>query len=286
MRAARVLFVVGNGADDTGRTDVLSVAIDEQRNAKQTGRRRVHGTTATYSTYSLYAKTMHFLRHASMQPEPAIVLADDDVFVQPHALLTYAWALLHPPSSGGGSGGGSGVGSTDATSRVSGDDAWYAGRFDWYSWRTERMMATAYWRAMRGALYGAQAPYRNCSPSGNGWVPSADGKSVVREASSVSPGQERCVGPFAFAKGPLVMLSSSAVRWLVTSDRFVHDTARAATMANASQQPGAHKKEALERVPQDVNMGYWLAAHPSLRYVALPRKVGWADAFVEVRGAS
>ena len=29
-------------------------------------------------------------------------------------------------------------------------------------------------------------------------------------------------------------------------------------------------------------MGYWLSQHPTLRYVALPRKTGWADAFVEV----
>ena len=142
--AARVLFVVGNGAEDAGRPDVLLIALDEQRRSKQSGSRRVRGTVATYSTYSLYAKTMHFVRYASTQLEPAIALADDDVFVQPHALLTYAWTLLHSPS-------------------LAGRDAWYAGRFDYYSWRTERMMATAYWRSMRGALFGAQASYRNCS---------------------------------------------------------------------------------------------------------------------------
>ena len=29
-------------------------------------------------------------------------------------------------------------------------------------------------------------------------------------------------------------------------------------------------------------MGYWLSTHPTLRYVSLPKKTGWADAFVEV----
>ena len=300
--AARVLFVVGNGAEDAGRPDVLLIALDEQRRSKQSGSRRVRGTVATYSTYSLYAKTMHFVRYASTQLEPAIALADDDVFVQPHALLTYAWTLLHSPS-------------------LAGRDAWYAGRFDYYSWRTERMMATAYWRSMRGALFGAQASYRNCSPTGAGWLPKPNGKGVDREATSASPGQERCVGPFAFTKGPLVMLSAPVVRWLVRSERFQSDTARAARLAGVNAGVGAvvsitdergstggessgvsgagadasaeggssvggggskRAAHALERVPQDVNLGYWLSAHPTLRYVALPKYLAWADAYVEV----
>ena len=36
--------------------------------------------------------------------------------------------------------------------------------------------------------------------------------------------------------------------------------------------------DASERVPQDVQLGYWLSRHPSL-CMALPRKTGWADAF-------
>ena len=35
----------------------------------------------------------------------------------------------------------------------------------------------------------------------------------------------------------------------------------------------------VERVPQDVQLGYWLTQHPTLRYISLPRKTGWADAF-------
>ena len=265
--AARVIFVVGNGAEDATRSDVLSVRVDEQRLARTTGRRgaKIHGVSS-YSTYSLYAKTMAFLRHAASQPEPVVVLGDDDIFVQPHALLSYAWTLVQAARRG-------------ADSPLGwGGSEWYAGRFDWYSWRTETMQATAYWRAHRGALFGAMANYRNCSPTGAGWIPTADGKSVVREASAPAPGQERCVGPFAFAKGPLAMLSAPVVRWLVTSERFARDVSHAAAIADGERPRG----RPVDRVPQDVQMGYWLAAHPTLRYVVLPKKTGWADAFVEV----
>ena len=100
---------------------------------------------------------------------------------------------------------------------------------------------------------------------------------ALREAERPNPGEERCVGPFAFAKGPLVLLSAPAVRWVVRSDGFANDVAQAARLAD-----GLAYGRASERVPQDVQLGYWLSRHPSLRYVALPRKTGWADAFVEV----
>jgi len=110
-------------------------------------------------------------------------------------------------------------------------------------------------------------------------VRSADGKKLVREApADAEPSHERCVGPFAFAKGPLVMLSAPVVRWLVASRAFANDVAQAAAIADGMKPRG----KSVERVPQDVQMGYWLSQHPTLRYVALPRKTGWADAFVEV----
>lgn len=143
---ARVLFVVGRDEPDLDSADVLSAPIAEQLLARR-GRGSKIKTLTSYSTYSLYFKTMHFLRHASSQPEPTVVLGDDDIFVQPHALLRYAWTLLTEPRREGsplGTGGGE----------------WYAGRFDWYSWRTELMMATAYWRGLRGAIFGAQEIYR------------------------------------------------------------------------------------------------------------------------------
>lgn len=265
---ARIVFVVGEGNfSDGSHADVLAVPIGEQLlSRKQGGRvaKKIRGATS-YSTYSLYAKTMRFLRYAAEQPEPAVALADDDVFVVPQALLSYVWSLMvaargdGPPFGGGGA------------------SEWYAGRFDWYSWRTETMQATAYWRGLRGALYGASEPYRNCSPTGNGWV--YQGKRAVREAAALAPGQERCVGPFAFTKGPLTLLSTPVVRWLVASAAFARDTERAEAIANGTLTP---RGKSTERFPQDVQLGYWLASHPALRYVSIPRKTSWADAFVEV----
>lgn len=267
--AARLKFVVGEGASDAGAADVLLVPVGEQLLMRKFagGRRKKISGVSSYSTYSLYLKTMHFLRYAALQPEPAVVLGDDDIFVQPHALLGYIWSLLEAsrrPAVDGAA--------------FAGVSAWYAGRFDWYSWRTETMQATAYWRAMRGALYGAQEWFRNCSPSGNGWVRAADGKRVIREAEQPTPGKERCVGPFAFAKGPLTLLSAPVVRWVIAQPAFASDLKQAAAIANGSRPYG----RAIERVPQDVQLGYWLREHPTLRYVNLPRKTGWADAFVEV----
>ena len=271
--AARVKFVVGEGALDTARADVLAVPVAEQmlvRKLKGGARKRIRGVSS-YSTYSLYLKTIHFMRYAATQREPAVLLGDDDIFVQPHALLFYVWALLQaskdPSTPFGGA------------AAADGQGHWYAGRFDWYSWRTETLMATAYWRAMRGALYGAQEPFRNCSPTGAGWVYAADGKlPALREADRPNPNAERCVGPFAFAKGPLLLLSMPALRWVLASDGFARDVEQAARLANGTKPYG----RATERVPQDVQLGYWLSQHPSLRYVSLPRKTGWADAFVEV----
>ena len=271
--AARVLFVVGEGAEDANRSDVLSTDVGEQLLLRKTaaGKKgkavsaKISGVSS-YSTYSLYAKTIIFLRYAASQPEPAIVLGDDDIFLQPRAFLLYTWTLLS-------------AGRRD-DSPFGGLNEWYAGRFDWYSWRTETMQATAYWRAMRGALFGAQEWYRNCSPTGAGWVRGGpDGKRVLREAPANStPSHERCVGPFAFAKGPLVMLSAPVVRWLVASQAFARDVAHATAIADGLKPRG----RSIDRIPQDVQMGYWLSQHPTLRYVALPRKTGWADAFVEV----
>ena len=82
--AASVLFVVGINASDAGASDVLSVPVQEQLMIRK--RRRAGGQSATqrftavssYSTYSSYVKTVHFLRHAAGRPEPVIALADDE----------------------------------------------------------------------------------------------------------------------------------------------------------------------------------------------------------------
>ena len=86
-------------------------------------------------------------------------------------------------------------------------------------------------RGLRGALYGGSLPFRNCSPSGAGWINGGkDGKQPLREAERPNAGAERCVGPFAFAKGPFAMLSTSAIRWLVASAAFERDVSLAAAI--------------------------------------------------------
>ena len=286
--AARVKFIVGEGAPDKASVDVLAVPVGEQlllRRFRGGNHKKIKGVSS-YSTYSLYLKTNHFLRYAATQREDVVVLGDDDIFVQPHALLAYSWSLLQAGRAGlhnatfgsGGTGGVDGPETGGADTRGDGGAHWYAGRFDWYSWRTETLQATGYWRAMRGALYGAQQSFRNCSPRGHGWIYSSDGKRVLREAQARARGDERCVGPFAFAKGPLVLLSAPAVRWVVASPGFDADVTQAARIANGTRPYG----RPIERVAQDVQLGYWLSRHPSLRYFSLPRKTGWADAFVEV----
>ena len=157
--AARIKFVVGEGAADNRSSDVLFVPVAEQllvRRFKGGGRKKIRGVSS-YSTYSLYLKTVHFLRYAASQPEPAIVLGDDDIFVQPHALLGYTWSLLEA-AKGGAHGH---------------QQHWYAGRFDWYSWRTETLMARVL-AALRGALFGAQEPATAVPPAMAGYTRPTD----------------------------------------------------------------------------------------------------------------
>ena len=60
------------------------------------------------------------------------------------------------------------------------------------------------------------AHYRNCSPTGNGWIYGGkDGKAAQHEAAYRDEGEERCVGPFAFAKGPMAMAPLVVARALV-----------------------------------------------------------------------
>ena len=190
----RTLFVVGANAGDSGSADVLPTHIEEQQLMRRAGRHskqvKIHGVTS-YSTYSLYAKTMHFLKYAAEQPEPIVSLVDDDVFLQPRALMSYAWTLLRASR-------------LDSTPRgeLGGGD-WYAGRFDWYSWRTETLQPTAYWRGLRGALYGGSLPFRNCSPTGAGWI--YGGRMVSNRYARPSgpmPGQSAASARLRLRRGP------------------------------------------------------------------------------------
>ena len=75
------MFVVGEGSDavDSGASDVLSVPVGEQLLMRKVGggrrktgvAKKIRGVTS-YSTYSLYLKTMRFLRFASARSEATI----------------------------------------------------------------------------------------------------------------------------------------------------------------------------------------------------------------------
>ena len=84
----RLLFVVGLNASDAGSSDTFQTPVEERLLAASSNRaktRRASG--ATYSSLSSFLKTFHFIKFAALQPEPLVGLGDDDIFVQPHALV-------------------------------------------------------------------------------------------------------------------------------------------------------------------------------------------------------
>ena len=196
-------------------------------------------------TISGYMKMVHFLWYAAAQPEPVVALADDDVFIQPRMLVAHARALF------------------DAL----GTRPFYAGSFEYYSWRTSTLQASGWERRAKAALEKARAAWRNCTAA------TPDGGANDR-ARVHGPG--RCVGPFAFAKGPLVLLSSSAVRWVVATEGFASDPSTALRLARGewrstpaggpsarveSSAGGEPKPGSTARVFQDVQLGFW--RHPA-----------------------
>ena len=87
-----------------------------------------------------------------------------------------------------------------------------------------------------------------------------------------------CVGPFAFAKGALKFFSTSAISWVVKSERFRRDTERA---AQYFERPAASSKLPARtlghKLSEDAQMGYWLSTHPTLHYVNLPPFRAWIE---------
>lgn len=172
----RVLFVVGSmeplksewefepaqQVSDPGSIARLRVNISEgvrvwkARPGSRQADRKHQSFTGTFSTYF---KQAAFLRFAATQPEPLIGRADDDAFISPHMLLSYAHllsTLKHPL---------------------------YGGVFEWISWRAAKLEATGFSYGLSEARGRAKAPHRNCSRE----VPDAE-----------SPAYDHaCLGPFA-----------------------------------------------------------------------------------------
>ena len=275
--SVRMLFVVGEGAVDAAADDTL-VAQGVQ------DRQMVKGTNQGVKAF---LKMVAFLRYAARpltrvdqwmrhgrhhdhnhnrnHPPRVVAVADDDVFIQPSALLAYARELL--ASSDG--------------------NAFAAGQFDWYSVFPATLRPVGWDRVMSGALFHAQKRHHNCTTLRH-----------PHHAAAGEPGDgHRCVGPFAFAKGPLLLLSAPVVEWLVHGDggaAFARDAAVASAAASASpatasllttreeRRRGAPPQLMRGAVYDDATLGFWLRSHPSLQLVALPRFVAWASTWRDV----
>lgn len=265
--SVRMLFVVGEGASDAEADDTL-VAQGVQDKAM------IRGTNQGIKAFLKMVAFLRFaarpmtrpeqwMRHGRQHPPRVVAVADDDVFIQPTALLAYARELLA---------------SSDA-------EAFAAGQFDWYSVFPATLRPVGWDRVMSGALFHAQKRHHNCT--------------TLRHPHHAAAGEPsdgfRCVGPFAFAKGPLLLLSSPVVEWLVHgagAAAFARDAAVASAAASASPTTSTTREERRRRgsppqlvqgaVYDDATLGYWLRAHPSLQLVALPKFVGWASTWKDV----
>lgn len=280
--ALRVRFVVGLGASDRTQSDVLEAPIQEGETLHRGSGSRVSGSSGGGGPWSRgpgvhartasgYFKMRWFTAYAALQPYALVGMADDDVYIQPRMLLSYA-QLLHAEVHVRG---GTTSGATSSSSAAP-PAAVYAGVFEWFSWRRTSLVATGWGRSLeegvcateRGmcmprarharmptrphahvptylhanaqppipttmhhahtrvcvgerartrhggthirtpshapaclpGLYEAQLAWRNCSPTGAGWAQTRATHCDAVEARGV---HGDCVGPFAFAKGPL-----------------------------------------------------------------------------------
>ena len=220
-----------------------------------------------------------------MQPEPLVALADDDVLISIRMLAEVARLLVSELHGHDG----------QRTARQSGDASedlhLYVGRMEWYSWH-DRTLVSSGWSGtgLAKAVRLAQETWRNCSPTGAGWTwtgwafqdASADA-AVATDAS-----RDSCVGPLAFAKGPLTIVSRAAARWLVEQPSFVRDVAVSEAMTSPTWREGVREHPSLLTEPgsravlEDVQIGYWLVRDPQLRVVQLPSDM-WADGLRQVR---
>ncbi|KAL1525223.1 hypothetical protein AB1Y20_020090 [Prymnesium parvum] len=258
----RLRFVVGNGGSDQDSPDILHVPVDEYLQGGKKNGQWVKNRARTFSMYSTWVKFVYFLRFAATQPEAAVGIADDDVFIQPHMLLAHV-SLLHQHASSN-----------------THDSDWIAGAFEWYSLRSESLLASGWARDLQSALWKAQRPWRNCSPEGVGWSLLPTGQVGPELPASAARAADACYGPFGFIKGPLMLLSLSVVRWVVRCASFESDVRRASELAEGKQTGVAAAR--FERLPQDVILGSWLRHHPRIRYVRIAFFGAWCEEFRHV----
>ena len=278
----RALFVVGAGGAEP-RPDVFPVNVTEGQ------RMWAHGDTASRTagdkvvtgSVTAYRKLTEWLRYAATQPEPMVGRADDDAFLSPRMLLAHATLLLRQLGApGGGASGASGA------PPPAGGPLIYAGMFEWYAWRTRTLHSTAFGWTAGASRANGRKPWRNCTAAAAAaWHALPDygdheATGPCRDAptpgcSNHRPGADVCVGPVAFAKGPLVLLSAAAVRAAVGSPLFTRDVTRANAMAEGRAPVFAGPGSG--RIDDDVQLGYWMSQVPGLRVVTFRRYYAWHD---------
>jgi len=240
---------VGHGRPLEDSADLLVVNVTEgERMRSDTDPRNCPAGKICTGSVATYWKLAAFLRYAATQPEPMIGRGDDDVFLSPPMLLAHASLLA----------------------RLS--QPVFAGVFEWYSWRTQTLHSTGFGLSAGAARHGRKKVWRNCTSARKALGHDA----AQHPVSLTTPRQpDLCVGPLAFAKGPLVMLSSSAVRWLVRSPLFSRDLKRAREMMDGRAPP--YHGPGSGRIDDDVQLGYWMAQLPHLRVVGFRRYMAWHD---------
>ncbi|KAL3907186.1 MAG: hypothetical protein SGPRY_010268 [Prymnesium sp.] len=231
----RTLFVVGRpGKPFEVVSDVLYVDVKERQ--RMWNHRSVRSPQnasepeVVTGTFTTYLKQNEFLRFAAEQEEKFVARADDDVYISLPMLRAYGETLLQL--------------GTEV----------YVGVFEWYSWKLKGLHSTGFGYSCKAANSRARAPWRNCSQ-----VP-----------SNASWDVHHCVGPFAFAKGPFLLLSTGAARKVVRSHTFSRDVQQAKLLASGAE------FRVKGRIDDDVHLAFWLSNVPDLRVIRI-RRVGWHE---------
>ena len=279
----RVLFVVGRASAEN-RSDVLAVDVVEgafmrSRSDALTNRTRTFDPKKLIRTGSVttYWKLVEWLKYASVQPERMVGRADDgsgcrqpsqrrplpyrprplpyrprpipyrprplptdralslrtapglclchalaDVFISPRMLIAHSRLLYQHATAPRGGG-------------LRGSGLVYAGVFEWYSWRTRTLMSTGFGLSAGASRTRRKKAWRNCTADGSGSSPA-----------------DPCTGPVAFAKGPLMLMSTAAVRAVVRSPLFARDVAQAHALSRGEAK--AYVGPGSGRIDDDVQL--------------------------------
>ena len=215
-----IVFVVGShiGSKEIEH-DVLYVPVVEKASVQQ--------ISSTYGSTAVVEKVFMFLMHALSRPRISdfVAIADDDSFLN--------LPLLHKVST-----------RLNYWSGATHRRHIYAGASKWYNLWPERLDSVGWGSGPQGASYAGRR-HGNCTIDGS------------RPAWRNNQWWGSCIGPFNFMAGPLVLLSSEAVRQL----------ARGEAMRTALMRAKSEGKAWRHNVKHDVILGHWLTAVRNLTYV-------------------